>query len=148
MELALDFIIIILLGVMIGYMAILNFKLKAFRGAQDELAAAAGKLDHAIQLAQNSVEALKRAAVSEEVRLKGLIEKSQLLADELQIITESGSNLADRIEQGLVHRPTHSSDDKVAFRQEHDEPQTDLISSDIEDDSGDSEMLETLRKIR
>ncbi|MBL4612576.1 MAG: hypothetical protein JKY91_02425 [Emcibacter sp.] len=45
---------------------------------------------------------MKKTVLTEEDRLDRLVTKSRLLVDELQIITESGSNLADRIERGLV----------------------------------------------
>lgn len=134
MELVLDIVIIILIMVMIAYSVVLNIRLRAFRHAQNEMAVLIGQLNEAISRAQSSVETLKKSALTEEVRLKKLITKSRLLADELEIITQSGSNLADRIERGLV--PSQRA------------PQYE--GPDIEDEAyeEDKEMLETLKKVR
>ncbi|VAV99792.1 hypothetical protein MNBD_ALPHA02-36 [hydrothermal vent metagenome] len=127
MELALDIVIIIMIAVMIAFAVILNAKLKNFRNAQNEMAALVAQLNGAITKAQSSVETLKKTAQTEEGRLKDLVIKSRHLADELEIITESGSHLADRIERGLV--PVEQLDDETDYEEE-------------------SEMLETLKKVR
>ncbi len=138
MELALDIVIIILIAVMIGYSVVLNIKLKTFRNTQNEMNALVGQLNEAVSRAQTSVEELKKAAVTEEVRLKDLVSKSRLLADELEIITQSGSNLADRIEQGLV--PAQNAPQNI---QEYEESTADEDAYDE-----DNAMLETLKKVR
>ncbi len=135
MELVLDIVIILLIVVMIGYSVVLNIKLKVFRNAQNEMAALVERLDRSIARAQATVETLKNTAVKEEGRLEALISKSRMLADELEIITQSGSSLADRIERGLV--PTQ--DIQPADMGEADEDTT------FEEDD---EMLETLKNIR
>ncbi|NOZ66662.1 MAG: hypothetical protein GXP00_09250 [Alphaproteobacteria bacterium] len=131
MEMALDIVIIIMIAVMISFAVILNAKLKRFRNAQNEMAALVAQLNGAITRAQSSVETLKKTAQIEEGRLKDLVVKSRLLADELSIITESGTNLADRIERGLV--PVEQLDDDTDAETEYEE---------------ESEMLETLKKVR
>ncbi len=131
MEMALDIVIIIMIAVMISFAVILNAKLKRFRNAQNEMAALVAQLNGAITRAQSSVETLKKTAQIEEGRLKDLVVKSRLLADELSIITESGTNLADRIERGLV--PVEQLDDDTDAEIEYEE---------------ESEMLETLKKVR
>ncbi len=131
MEMALDIVIIIMIAVMISFAVILNAKLKRFRNAQNEMAALVAQLNGAITKAQSSVETLRKTAQTEEGRLKDLVAKSRLLADELSIITESGTNLADRIERGLV--PVEQLDDDTDAETEYEE---------------ESEMLETLKKVR
>jgi len=131
MEMALDIVIIIMIAVMISFAVILNAKLKRFRNAQNEMAALVAQLNGAITRAQSSVETLKKTAQTEEGRLKDLVVKSRLLADELSIITESGTNLADRIERGLV--PVERLDEDTDAETEYEE---------------ESEMLETLKKVR
>ncbi|HEC01801.1 MAG: DUF6468 domain-containing protein [Emcibacter sp.] len=131
MELALDIVIIIMIAVMISFAVILNAKLKSFRNAQNEMAALVAQLNGAITKAQSSVETLRKTAQTEEGRLKDLVAKSRLLADELAIITESGTHLADRIERGLV--PVEHLDDDTDAETEYEE---------------ESEMLETLKKVR
>jgi len=134
MTLALDIVIIILVTVMIIYSVMLNIKLKAFRNSHSEMAGLIDRLNAAIFTAQSSVESLKNTALSEESRLESLIAKSRMLADELEIITESGSNLADRIERGLVPQQTAETDEDPADEE--------LPAEE------DNEMLETLKKVR
>ncbi len=134
MELLLDIVIIILIAIMIAYSVALNGRLKAFRNIQNEMASLIAGLDKVILQAQNSVDSLKKTANVEEQKLKDLIAKSRMLADELEIITDSGSNLADRIERGLVPRPEIIEDDGEIEAKE-----------DIEEDS---EMLKALKNTR
>ncbi len=134
MELMLDIVIIVLIAIMIGYSVVLNIKLKTFRDAQNEMATLVVQLNDAVSRAQSSVETLKKAALIEETRLKELVIKSRQLADELEIITQSGSNLADRIEQGLV--PAQNVPEHEEFAEEGEEYEE------------DNEMLETLKKVR
>ena len=138
MELALDIVIIILIAIMIAYSVVLNIKLKTFRNAQNEMAGLIAQLNGSITQAQASVEILKKAAVTEEVRLKDLIKKSRMLADELEIITESGSNLADRIERGLIPAQKGPSYDDVGEETGYEEDAYEA----------DHEMLETLKNLR
>lgn len=134
MELLLDIIIIILIAVMIAYSVALNGRLKAFRNTQNDMASLIASLDKVIMQAQNSVDTLKEAAVVEEGRLKDLIAKSRMLADELEIITDSGSNLADRIERGLVpSQEIRENDGEIEAEEEIEE---------------DSEMLKALKNTR
>lgn len=133
MELILDIVIIVLIAVMIGYSVVLNIKLRTFRNAQNEMATLIGQLNEVVARAQSSVDMLKKAALTEEGRLKDLVTKSRFLADELEIIIQSGSNLADRIEQGLV--PSQNTQE--------------YVDNDIDEEfEEDNEMLETLNKVR
>jgi len=138
MTMALDILIIILIAIMITYSVLLNIKLKAFRNTQNEMASLIGQLNAAITRAQSSVEALKNAAVTEETRLEELIKNARLMADELEIITQSGSNLADRIERGLI------PDQATNTGQDNDE------AGGFQDETveADNEMLEALKKVR
>lgn len=143
MALFLDIFIIILIGIMITYAIILNNKLKSFRNAQNEMAELVGQLNGAISRAQTSIEALKEAAVAEEGRLDILIRKSRPLADELTILTESGANLADRIEKGLVPASGRGEDGPDRM------PQLPLEDEfDMADGEEENEMLEALKKVR
>lgn len=135
MEMVLDVVIIVLVAVLIGYSIILNLKLKTFRNSQNEMAAMVGQLNEAISKAQSSVASLKQAASTEEARLEELVVKARRLADELAIITESGANLADRIERGLLPGASDRDDGDI-FEEEEDEAE------------GENEMLETLKKVR
>ncbi|WP_339865650.1 DUF6468 domain-containing protein [Paremcibacter congregatus] len=142
MALFIDILIIVLIGVMITYAVILNSKLKTFRNAQNEMATLVGQLNDAISRAQTSVEALKGTALAEEGRLDALIRKSRPLADELTILTESGENLADRIERGLVPpggRLNAASDD---------DDQEDDAAPEADVPEAENEMLAALKKVR
>lgn len=138
MELALDIIIIIMVAVMIFFAVTLNIKLKTFRNAQNEMAGLVGQLNEVVSKAQSSVAALKKTILTEEDRLERLVTKSRLLADELEIITESGSNLADRIERGLV--PSRGTQDQTEQWDDADQQEAEYEE--------DSEMLEALKKAR
>lgn len=141
MELALDIIIILLVVIMISYSVILNIKLKNFRNAQNEMATLVGQLNEAISKAQSSVQALKSAATREEARLEALIIKSRKLADELEFITESGTNLADRIERGLIPAESQISEQGNNFNPENTDDEHDS-------DAEENEMLKALKNVR
>jgi len=143
MELILDSVIILLIVVMISYAIMLNIKLKNFRSAQNEMARLVNNLNEAISRTQVGVETLKETALTEEARLESLITKSRFLADELEIIIQSGSGLADRIEAGLAPGANALQNDPGA------ENYTDEGHFDEEmGDEEDNEMLETLKKVR
>ena len=142
MELVLDIVIIIMVAVMIFFAVVLNIKLKTFRNAQSEMRGVVGQLNEVVSRAQASVETLKKTVLTEEDRLDRLVTKSRLLVDELQIITESGSNLADRIERGLVPAQKIEEPDDSLLEDADQEPEYE------EEDIEDSEMLKTLKKIR
>ncbi len=133
MGLFLDIVIIVLVTVMIGYSVVLNIKLKTFRNTQNEMSALITQLNNIILQAQANIETLKKTAEKEEGRLKDLISKSRMLADELAIINESGSNLADRIERGLVPKPAD---------------ETENFDTDDTGNEEDNELLESLKNIR
>ncbi|VAX03859.1 hypothetical protein MNBD_ALPHA03-87 [hydrothermal vent metagenome] len=143
MELVIDSVIIILIIVMISYAVVLNIKLKVFRNAQNEMANLVNKLNEAISQAQKAVDTLKKAAQTEEIRLEGLVTKSRFLADELEIIIQSGSNLADRIERGLI--PAENVTLQNFDAEGHSDE--DLSYAEMSDEE-DNEMLETLKKVR
>ncbi|MCF8473574.1 MAG: DUF6468 domain-containing protein [Emcibacter sp.] len=133
MGLFLDIVIIVLVTVMIGYSVVLNIKLKTFRNTQNEMSALITQLNNIILQAQANIETLKKTAEKEEGRLKDLILKSRMLADELAIINESGSNLADRIERGLVSKPAEEKEN---------------FDTDDTENEEDNELLESLKNIR
>jgi len=110
-ELFIDGIIILMVAILIGVAIKLNFRLKKFRGAQQEMATMVGQLNEIIATAQQSILSLKQAAGTEEVRLRELLDKARAMADELSMINDTGSNLANRIEQGLI--PDERRDEKA-----------------------------------
>lgn len=148
MEMILDIVVIILIVVMISYAVLLNIKLKTFRNTQNEMATMIDQLNNAITKAQSSVAQLKTAAVTEEERLEELIQKSRQIADELEIITQSGSNLADRIEQGLLPDPktTGNANRSLSAEDREDVVEDDIVAEDIVEE--DHEMLEALKRTR
>lgn len=148
MELVIDSVIIILIIVMISYAVVLNIKLKVFRNAQNEMANLVGKLNEAISQAQKGVDALKNAAQTEEVRLERLVTKSRLLADELEIIIQSGSSLADRIERGLIPEKNVTLQNFDADDDFDEARSGEEYAGEEMHDEEDNEMLETLKKVR
>lgn len=131
-ELFLDGALLLLLAVLIGYCFVLNRRLKAFIEARAEMTGLVIQLSEATDKSRNAVINLRTAAREEEVRLKQTVGQGKGLVDELQMMIEMGSNLADRIEKRLVPQKKTDIDQDEATGKT----------------SGDDEMRETLRNIR
>jgi hypothetical protein len=79
-------------------------RLSTIKDGQAELQRLVRDLNAAAQQAQKGVAGLKASAEEVEGRLALERQKAVAMADELSLITESGNNLANRIEQGLTSR--------------------------------------------
>jgi len=77
-------------------------RLGTIRAGQTELKGLVEDLNSAVSTAQRSVIDLKSSASEVETRLRDASVKASAMSDELSMITESGNNLADRIERGLI----------------------------------------------
>jgi hypothetical protein len=105
-EFWLDIVVAILLLVTVGYCLMLNRRLSALRGSQAEMRKLLADFAAATQAAENSVGHLKVASDHIGATLDQRITEARALADELGSITQSGGRLAERIESGLVGRPS------------------------------------------
>lgn len=98
-ELIANAVVAVLLIVMIGFSFVLNRRLDGLRRSNDEMAGLIAALNQAAERAQMSVHQLKTIGQETEHTLKMEVAKARSLADELALITEAGSDLADRIEK-------------------------------------------------
>lgn len=94
----LDFLIILLLGTTIFYAARLSIHLKTFRQGRREMDKLIQDLSSSIVRAEGAIEGLKQTAKKEGEQLYGIVKKAQLSIDELEIITQAGNNMANRLE--------------------------------------------------
>jgi hypothetical protein len=90
---------LLLIGALLGGVR-LNQRLTILRQGQSELRLLITQLHEAAERAQASVVQLRSAAKESEATLTERATKARALADELQILTESGESIALRIERG------------------------------------------------
>lgn len=145
--------ILVMLLVMIGYCIVLNKRLKAFRNIKEEMADIINQLNSSTSRAEKAITGLKNTVFEEEKKLSSKLSKASEIADELDMINQTGSNLANRIEKGLLqNRRTH--DEKNEPSPIFDSAKKDKISlSDLEGseehtEENDSSLRENLRNIR
>lgn len=156
MENILNIILLVMLAVMIGYCIVLNKRLKDFRTIKQEMGDIIGQLNASTTHAQNSIKEFKNIVLEEEKKLDEKLKRAAELADELDMINETGSNLADRIERGLTGG---NAPQNIAQEPEEDQVpkiKTDNLSerislSDLDSDNNaeeDKELRESLRNVR
>lgn len=102
----LDGLILILLTVTVFFAARLTIHLKVFRDGRRELETLVGNLSETITQAERSIEALREAAREAGRDLQAQINESNALSEELQLITEVGDGMANRLEKQAVHNIT------------------------------------------
>jgi len=95
-------VVAVLLAVTIAYCFQLNRRLTALRAEQEAMADLVVGLNQATERAQDGIFQLRAASQESEETLKLEVSRARALADELSLITEAGSNLAERIEAGLA----------------------------------------------
>lgn len=105
-EYIIDGVLLILLGAVIVSSYLLNNRILEVRKGQTELAGLVQRLNIATQQAQSGVELLKKASKETKSDLEAEVTKARALADELALITQSGENIASRIEKGLSQTET------------------------------------------
>lgn len=100
-NLILEIIVAVMLGVAVWYCILLNNRLANFRAGQDELSDLIKGLNDAVARARESVAALTKSGKETGEALGSEIRRARLVRDELDLITGSASNAADRLEKGL-----------------------------------------------
>lgn len=100
-NLMLEIIVAVMLGVAVWYCILLNNRLANFRAGQDELSDLIKGLNDAVARARDSVAALAKSGKETGEALEREIRRARLVRDELNLITGSASNAADRLEKGL-----------------------------------------------
>lgn len=99
LDLVINGLLAVLLAVTVVYCWILNRKLGRFRNAYDQLAELIQELTVVTQRAEGSLAGFKTLGVGVIGDLDQRIKTAKTLSDELSIMVEVGSNLADRLER-------------------------------------------------
>ena len=102
-ELIIDGVLTVLLIAVMGIFIAVYRRLRDIKDGQSELRDLVDSLNKAVVDAQTSVAALKHSSREVEGRLQTEVSRARVLSDELAMITETGNNLADRIEKGLTN---------------------------------------------
>ena len=146
-ELIFDAVIIILVIVMIVYSYVLNKKLQKFRNAQLEMSDMVNQLNQVVNVTQTTISDLKVSANEEKENLEHLLLKARALSDELSLMTETGENLACRIEQGLTGQSQTSDQSKnTPHQRDRNDDKRDQKGEKKSDKK--SNILKKLRNIR
>ncbi len=150
MEEIINIFILVMLFVMIIYCIVLNRRLKAFRNIKDEMAELIGQLNASTTHAQKAIVELKNTVFQEEKKLSEKLSKAAEMADELDMINQTGSNLADRIEKGLVTNRKATGEEIFGGQQSTDLSKKSLSDMELtEGNLKDSDILrENLRNVR
>ncbi len=98
LSLAMDILITILLGATIFYALRLSKHLEAFRSNRSDMERLIRDLSSQITRAQEGITTLDDVAKDSSTELRKLVDKATGISDELQIMTESGNKLAERLE--------------------------------------------------
>ena len=99
--LILDVMVLVFLGVTIYYAMKLSRSLNSFRSYRQDFEKLLDELTRNIVEAQRAIHNLKITSGDAGKNLEKTIRESRLLADELQIMNESGHSLAKRLEGGI-----------------------------------------------
>lgn len=152
----LDIAVLVTLFVMIAYCVVLNKRLKAFRNIKQEMAGVINQLNASTSHAQKSIVEFKNVVFEEEKRLAVKLREASEMADELDMINQTGTNLADRIEKGLTGDKkavnTHSDFDgqdepNISEKSDNSGEKFSLSSLDKEE-GGTQSLRESLRNVR
>lgn len=100
-NLILEIIVAVMLGAAVWFCILLNNRLANFRAGQDELSDLIKGLNDAVARARESVAALNKNGRETGEALETEIRRARLVRDELDLITGSAANAADRLEKGL-----------------------------------------------
>lgn len=96
--LIIDVVVIVLLGATIFYALRLEQKLANMRGAQTALADVIRELNTSAVRAEAGIQGLKAAAASSGQSLDEKIKRARSLADEIELLLQSGERLGQRLE--------------------------------------------------
>lgn len=113
LELGLEALVAILLAVTVVYCIILNRRLAGLRGSQDEMMAMMGEFTKATRQAEASVGELKAASSTAGAELQRKVETARALRDELSVMTQSGDDLASRLERAASGRRRTGREDDI-----------------------------------
>ncbi len=126
LSLFMDILVLLCLGGTIYYVLRLSKNLNAFREYRDEFGILIQELSQNINIAQSAISNLKIAGSKSEESLRELLKESSYLADELQLMNETGNNLAQRLESLAQKNSQLAQEQKIKHTTNHDfydEPQ-------------------------
>lgn len=104
----LDLSILALLAGTVFYALRLSAQLKVLKDSKSDLEQLVSNLSINISRAHEAIQEMQDVAGTSGQELQDLIRDAQDLSQELQIITESGNNMADRIENAATSAPKPS----------------------------------------
>jgi len=107
LSMIMDGLVLLLLAVMIFYAVRLSVQLKAFRDSKKDIEKLLMDLSGHIVDADRAIAGLREAARDSGRDLQEKINDGRALSSELQLMSESGENIARRLEQAAA-RPKHA----------------------------------------
>ena len=115
-SLAIDLVILLLLGVCIFYAVRLSRQLAGFKKNKEDFIQAIHEFNRSTQTAESAVQGLKFNADEIAKKLKDEIDEAQKLFDELHFMNDAGNNLAKRLEK-LAEKANKSAAGEVSPRE-------------------------------
>lgn len=139
LRLILDIIILIGLGGFMYYALRLSRALNDFRSYRNEFQSVIRQLNSHIESAQQSIHTIKNTTTTSGEDLKKVVRDAQYLADDLQIMNQTGNKIASRLE-GLIDKSRQSddryhenvSDISKHRKSDHDEDELSFLIQDRE----------------
>lgn len=110
----LDIIVVILLGLTIGYCWKLNNKIQDLQSSKKDLANFVKTFDGALMNAQKSIADLKITSTKSSESLSTYIKKSEELISDLEFIINKGSRIADKLEDVISAAEQHEGVKKLS----------------------------------
>jgi len=98
LEVMIEAIVVILLIATCGYCYLLNQRLRALRGGQEELLAVIMKFDEASRRAEKNLVTMQSNGALMGRKLNMMTSRAHSLIDELSVMVNAGDNIAGRIE--------------------------------------------------
>lgn len=108
LSLIMDIVVMALLAVTVFYAMRLSRQLNIMREGQGDLEQLVAELSSAVERADNAIRNMKQTASDSGDKLQKQINQARELFDELELITEVGNSLAERL-QVLAERTRKSS---------------------------------------
>lgn len=145
LSLVLDISILVLLAAVIFFAARLSLNLRNFRRERYALDNLVSDLARNVGMAEAAISGLRNAAREAGRDLQGMINEAKSLTDELEIMAESGNNIAGRLESASQKRrkaapppaaakPSFAIRDPEFEREDEGDPaENDDFSSDLPD---------------
>ncbi len=160
--LAMDGLVLVLLGATIVYAARLSKNLKNFRDGRKDLEKLISDLSSQIMRAEGAIEGLKSSARDVSRDLQRQLDEAKDVSGDLEIMTRGANNMADRLDKAAdrhraaeqqpapqplppnVRRPTREEFPGFAIR----DPEVEgaALHEDAEGSVAERELMEALRK--